>query len=225
VVITPAKAELSAWMTWNAFSVGAGSDVDAGSVVVASVVGGSVVGGSVVGGSVVVASVVVACSVVVVASVVVAAVVVVASVVVVAAVVVVASVVVAAAVVVVAGAVVVVAGVVVAAVVAGTVVEGVVGCAGSVVSCVGSGPVVSEGDVGNSVVDVAAVVGGRGCGVVLSALTSGKLSSLLSPSPPVNTIRAMMPRMTAAAPAATAMIAPGCCHHGPGGGSYSGSYW
>jgi hypothetical protein len=39
----------------------------------------------------------------------------------------------------------------------------------------------------------------------------------------VKRMSAMIPRITAAAPAATAMIAPGCCHHGPGGGSYSGS--
>ena len=69
------------------------------------------------------------------------------------------------------------------------------------------------------------VVCGRGCDVVvLSPVITGRLSSVLSPSPPVKTMRAMIPRMTAAAPAATAMIAPGCCHHGPGGGSYSGSY-
>jgi hypothetical protein len=87
----------------------------------------------------------------------------------------------------------------------------------------GSGDVVTDGDVGASVVD-AADVDVRGSDVVLSGLIGGTVSSVLPSSPPVNTMRAMIPRMTAAAPAATAMIAPGCCHHGPGDGSYSGSY-
>jgi hypothetical protein len=100
----------------------------------------------------------------------------------------------------------------------------VAGWAGTVVTFDGSGPVVSDGAVGACVVVDPAVVGGRGCVDVLSTLPNGMVSSLLSSSPPVKTMRAMIPRMTAAAPAATAMIAPGCCHQGPGGGSYSGSY-
>jgi hypothetical protein len=96
------------------------------------------------------------------------------------------------------------------------------GCCGRVVCCAGNGEVVSDGDVGGNVVDEEDA-DGRGSDVELSALIVGRLSSVLSPSPPVKRMRAMIPRITAAAPAATAMIAPGCCHHGPGGGSYSGS--
>jgi hypothetical protein len=54
----------------------------------------------------------------------------------------------------------------------------------------------------------------------------GTLSSPPPPSssPPVKTMSEMTPRIRTAAPAAIATIAPGCDHHGPGGGSYSGSY-
>jgi hypothetical protein len=62
--------------------------------------------------------------------------------------------------------------------------------------------------------------------VVTKLLGEGTLSSPPPPSssPPVNTMSEMTPRIRTAAPAAIATIAPGCDHHGPGGGSYSGSY-
>jgi len=60
--------------------------------------------------------------------------------------------------------------------------------------------------------------------LVLPALIGvGTVLSVPSLSPPVNIISATNPTMLATAPAATARTALGRDHHGPGGGSYSGS--
>ena len=69
----------------------------------------------------------------------------------------------------------------------------------------------------------ATVVGGRGTGDVVLGRMTGNRSSVLSAPSAVNMNRATMPRTTTHAPAVAARIAPGSCHHGPGGGSYSGS--
>jgi hypothetical protein len=98
-------------------------------------------------------------------------------------------------------------------------------------ACVGDGVVTNdvgcgvETSVGRLVVVVPPVIAGCvGKVVVVEPAGVGtRLLSLESPSPPVKTINAMTPSTTVAAPAAIATIAPGCVHHGPGGGSYSGS--
>jgi hypothetical protein len=66
------------------------------------------------------------------------------------------------------------------------------------------------------------VVGGK---VELVGRITGNRSSLSVLSAPlaVNMNMATTPRTTTHAPAVAARIAPGSCHHGPGGGSYSGS--
>jgi hypothetical protein len=85
---------------------------------------------------------------------------------------------------------------------------------------------VTDGGGGGAVVDELPGAVCRGRVLDVSKLFgAGTLSSLwLPPSPPVNTMSAMIPRIRTAAPAAIATMAPGCDHHGPGGGSYSGSY-
>ena len=107
-----------------------------------------------------------------------------------------------------------------AAVVAGACVGG-----GLVTNDVGCGPDGVEASVGTLVVVVPPVTAGcvGNVDVVEPAGVGTRLLSVESPSPPVKTINAMTPRTTVAAPAAIATIAPGCVHHGPGGGSYSGS--
>jgi hypothetical protein len=107
-----------------------------------------------------------------------------------------------------------------AAVVAGACVGG-----GLVANDVGCGPAGVETSTGTLVVVVPLVTAGcvGNVVVVAPAGVGTRLLSVESPSPPVKTINAMTPSTTVAAPAAIATIAPGCVHHGPGGGSYSGS--
>jgi hypothetical protein len=86
------------------------------------------------------------------------------------------------------------------------------------------GTVIGDGVAGGVVVVELSSAVWRGSVLDVSKLIGdGTLSSVLPPSPPAKTTSEITPNTRTAAPAAMATIAPGCVHHGPGGGSYSGS--